>query len=451
MSPDEPDRPAERRAEGGRQARPRFNEVERLVASAAEALPDFGDDSFARVFDRYGDARVVMLGTACPGVSEFARARAQITRRLIERHGFTVVAVEADWADGRRIDHFTRHRAPVRDQGWAFADFPGWAWRTTEMRSFIDWLRAWNGRTARGREVRFVGLDIFSLHSSICLTLQLLDRIAPQAAVAARLEFSELAPWHFGAYGLREAAGDEGLHPYENEVVHRLGDALVDRLEAAADEVPEGQAAKLLHSAERYYRYLYRGAPASWNLRNRHMFDLLLSCLGCRSPPAKAVVWAHNAQAGNSAATEMGWSGTFNLGELARRSLGEAAVLVGCGGDHGRIAAAADWGAAAQAVPLPPARFDSYEHLFAGAARKQFLLELGERSAPPLRDFLSEPRPERLLDVIYHPGGEREDHYVLADLSQQFDAVLWFDELRPVAPLPVGRLRGIQPDHPFAM
>ena len=42
----------------------------------------------------------------------FYRARAAITRRLIERHGFTIVAVEADWPDAARAAGAsrTRHR-----------------------------------------------------------------------------------------------------------------------------------------------------------------------------------------------------------------------------------------------------------------------------------------------------------------------------------------------------
>jgi putative phosphoribosyl transferase len=67
------------------------------IRSAAEPLPDIDDPTFGDSFDRFGDARVVLLGEASHGTSEFYRARAAITRRLIERHGFSIVALEADW------------------------------------------------------------------------------------------------------------------------------------------------------------------------------------------------------------------------------------------------------------------------------------------------------------------------------------------------------------------
>jgi hypothetical protein len=71
----------------------------RLIAQAAEPLPDIDEAEFGAMFDRFGDARVVLLGEASHGTSEFYRARAAISRRLIERHGFNIVAVEADWPD----------------------------------------------------------------------------------------------------------------------------------------------------------------------------------------------------------------------------------------------------------------------------------------------------------------------------------------------------------------
>jgi hypothetical protein len=50
-----------------------------------------------------------VLGEATPGASQFYRARAAITRRLIERHGFNIVAVDA-----ARIDRTLAFQADVQ-------------------------------------------------------------------------------------------------------------------------------------------------------------------------------------------------------------------------------------------------------------------------------------------------------------------------------------------------
>ena len=76
----------------------------------AEPLPDLDTPAFAALFDRYADARVILLGEASHGSSEFYRARAAITRRLIEEKGFTAVAVEADWPDAASVDRHVRLR-----------------------------------------------------------------------------------------------------------------------------------------------------------------------------------------------------------------------------------------------------------------------------------------------------------------------------------------------------
>src|ERR687892_536774 len=79
-----------------------------LIAEAAEPLPDIDDPAFGALFDRFADARIVLLGEASHGTSEFYRARAAITRRLIEQHGFNIVAVEADWPDAASVDRYVR-------------------------------------------------------------------------------------------------------------------------------------------------------------------------------------------------------------------------------------------------------------------------------------------------------------------------------------------------------
>src|SRR5271165_6667178 len=46
-----------------------------------------------------GDARIVLIGESSHGTQEFYRARAEITKWLIEEKGFCAVAAEADWPD----------------------------------------------------------------------------------------------------------------------------------------------------------------------------------------------------------------------------------------------------------------------------------------------------------------------------------------------------------------
>src|SRR3712207_1309911 len=107
---------------------------ERLIRAVRdEATPLRGPDGdYDRLLAAIGDARFVLLGEASHGTHEFYRARAAITRRLIEEKGFTAVVVEADWPDAYRVNRFVRGFDDDADADGALAGFkrfPGWMWR----------------------------------------------------------------------------------------------------------------------------------------------------------------------------------------------------------------------------------------------------------------------------------------------------------------------------------
>jgi erythromycin esterase-like protein len=58
-----------------------------ILNDNAEPLPDIDSEHFAALFDRYGDAQVVLIGEASHGTHEFYQARAAITRRLYRCSG----------------------------------------------------------------------------------------------------------------------------------------------------------------------------------------------------------------------------------------------------------------------------------------------------------------------------------------------------------------------------
>src|SRR5438552_10320655 len=133
----------------------------RLLRGSGETLPPPDDfDKFGALFDRFADAKIVLLGEATHGTSEFYQARAAITRRLIARHGFSIVAIEADWPDAARIDRYVRHLAARPGLREAFQRFPTWMWRNVEVMAFIDWLRGHNASLPEERRAAFRGLDV---------------------------------------------------------------------------------------------------------------------------------------------------------------------------------------------------------------------------------------------------------------------------------------------------
>ena len=427
-----------------------------IIREAAEPLPDIDDPAFGAMFDRFADARVVLLGEASHGTAEFYRARTAITRRLIEQHGFTIVAVEADWPDAAAIDRHVRHKPARADAEPAFQRFPTWMWRNTDVDAFVAWLRAHNAGLTEERRAGFYGLDLYNLNGSIRAVIHYLDRVDPAAAAVARERYGCLTPWKSDPAGYGRMALTEGYARCEEGVVTMLRDLFARQRDYAAadgeDFLDAAQNARLIASAEAYYRVIYYGSVESWNLRDMHMFDTLELLLAAKGPESKAVVWAHNSHIGDARFTEMGQARKeLNIGQLVREQYSDAARLIGFGTHDGTVAAAADWDGPMEVKRVNPSRPDSYERLAHDSATPRFLLDLREGRNEEARERLMEPRLERFIGVIYRPETERWSHYSTAILPKQFDAWVWFDETHAVTPLPTAQREGAEETYPFGL
>lgn len=408
-----------------------------VLQETAEPLPDVASESFATMFDRYGDAQVVLIGEASHGTREFYQARAAITRHLVKHHGFSIVAVEADWPDADQIDRCVRGR---ENGGWhesAFSRFPTWMWRNTDVQAFTRWLCEFNRTRAPEQRVEFRGLDVYSLRSSIREVLGYLENADPGMVKEARQRYACLTPWHDdpALYGHFTEIG--GMATCENAVLEQLQALLNQRLSLIEKDgealFNATQNARVVHTAEQYYRAMYRGSRESWNLRDGHMFETL-QALRSRHD-AKVVVWAHNSHIGDARATRMGDEGQLTLGQLCREAFGKDSVLIGMGTDQGTVAAADDWDEPVKIKNIVPSLPRSWERAFVEAGHPQALYDWRDDKRQTLRSALSIRLLERAIGVIYRPQTERQSHYFDATLSEQFDAYLWFAHTLAITPL----------------
>jgi protein-L-isoaspartate(D-aspartate) O-methyltransferase len=435
----------------------RVRSLREVIVSAAEPLPAIDDAAFAAMFDRFGGKRVVLLGESTHGTSEFYRARAAITQRLVEKHGFSIVAVEADWPDAAMIDRHIRRR-PLPNQAMAtapFQRFPAWMWRNDEFARFIDWMKGHNDRRGASDRAGFYGLDLYNLGASIATVLDYLDRTDPESARAARERYGCLTPWQSDPSTYGRAVITARFEGCEDEVVTQCRELLaknIDQAKADGDDyLDAAQSARLVAAAERYYRIMYYGGPAAWNLRDDHMFDTLANLLEAKGPGSKAVVWAHNSHIGDARATDMSvMRDEINLGQRCRERFGDEVALIGFGTNSGKVAAATDWDGEMEIKQIRPGMEGSYEKTFHDAGIERHLLDF-QRNADLARR-LSFPMLERFIGVIYRPETERASHHVNAVLSMQFDAFVWFDRTTPVSALGTGAGRSDPSDtYPFGL
>lgn len=411
------------------------------------------------LMDLVGDARLVLLGEASHGTLEFYRERARLTRRLIQEKGFTAVAVEADWPDAYRVNRYVQGRSRDADGRQALSDFqrfPLWMWRNTEVLDFIGWLRTYNDALAAGTKVGFYGLDLYSLHASIGAVLRYLDGVDSDAARRARARYGCFdhfgeETWSYGyaaSFGMTKTCEDEviaqlrDLHRRAEDYLRRDGFVAEDEFFFAE------QNARLVTSAERYYRSMFHGRVSSWNLRDQHMaetINALMAHLSKRQIRPKLVVWEHNSHLGDARAAQMGVAGELNVGQLVRERYDREAILVGFSTYCGTVTAASEWDGPTERKAVRPALPESYEAIFHELGIPRFLLTWNHAR---VTEELRERRLERAIGVIYLPETERTSHYFYASLPDQFDAILHCDETQAVEPLdrPRGWVASDAPD-----
>jgi protein-L-isoaspartate(D-aspartate) O-methyltransferase len=442
-----------------RARRSAFSREEMLVhylAEAVESFPSIEEADLDPLLRRIGSARVVLLGEATHGTSEFYRMRERITRDLIIEKGFRFVAIEADWPDAARVDHYVRHFEYPPSEWTAFARFPSWMWRNNEMRDFVSWLRRHNATLEKDKRVAFHGLDLYSLYDSIGSALNYLDEVDPASAKVARERYGCLTPWQSDPATYGHAALTRSYPTCEADVVRALTDLQARRLADAEHDgerfLDAEQNARLVANAERYYRVMYYGSRTSWNLRDNHMFETLKNLLAFHGADSKAVVWAHNSHVGDAGATEMAARGEHNIGQLCREEFGDNAFSVGFGTHSGTVAAASNWDGPMEIKEVRPSHRESYERLCHATGHARFTLGLRGRADDLCGPAgLGKKRLERTIGVIYRPETEMTSHYFRANLPQQFDEYIWFDNTRAVTALETTQLKGPPDTYPFGV
>ena len=328
-------------------------------------------------------------------------------------------------------------------------------WRNTDVAEFVEWMRAHNADQVAEARAGFYGLDIYNMSGSIAAVLAYLDKVDPHAAKIARERYGCLTPWQKEPSTYGRAVLTEGYRKCEEAVIEQCRELLRKRLDYANEDgdsfLDAAQNARLIASAERYYRIMYYGGAESWNLRDTHMFETLEHVLEARGPKSRAVVWAHNSHIGDARHTEMGiMREELNIGQLCRERFGGNCALIGFGTHAGTVAAASDWDGELEVKQVRPSHRDSYERLFHDSGMERFLLDPLTDEA--VRRGLLPSRLEKFIGVIYRPDTELMSHYAEASLPQQFDAFVWFDRTNAVTPLGAEHSHAGVPDtYPFGL
>lgn len=397
----------------------------------------FNENIYEVLLNKIGNAQIVLLGEATHGTHEFYDIRAEITKKLIEEKGFNVIAIEGDWPDSYKINQYINSSQfkDAKDALDNFDRFPKWMWANKVILQLIDWLKIYNQKSKN--KVNFYGLDLYSLYRSINVIIDYLNKVDPNLAKKAKLNYLCFDQFHKDPQNYGYAVLSGLAKDCENEVINQLvtlQDLDWKLLKTNKNEVFNIiQNALVVKNSEEYYRSLFFNEINNWNLRDSHMFQTLDQIMenyrqqNIKFP--KIVVWAHNSHIGNAKATQMSLNGEYNIGQLVKEKYPHISFNLGFTTYNGTVSAASDWHGVVERKIIRNALPESYENLFHQTGLNQFLLSFEDKN------FLPNKLLERAIGVIYAPQTERQSHYFYASIEHQFDAIIHIDKTTALEPL----------------
>jgi erythromycin esterase len=398
------------------------------------SCPLRNESCLQRLFDRIGDARIVMLGEASHGTHEYYTMRMKLSKKLIQEKGFNFIAVEGDWPDCYKINRFVKgYEPPPPGEGAlplisSFRRWPTWMWANWETVALAEWLHAHNEGLATAKKAGFYGLDVYSLWESMESIMDYLAKNEPDSLSAAEDAFRCFEPFRQDegqSYARASLLVPELCQEETIQLLHEIRLKAPQYPTDAENAFSAEQNAIVAVNAERYYRAMIRGGAESWNLRDRHMEETLERLLQFHGENSKAIIWAHNTHIGDARATDMAEEGMVNIGGLARQRYGsDDVVLVGFGSYGGTVMAGSQWGAPMQEMVVPEAPQGSWEYRLHQAGSDNKLLIMDDfRDCTPLE----QPIGHRAIGVVYRPDREVPGNYVPSVIPERYDAFIYLD------------------------
>lgn len=407
------------------------------------ALPFQSDADLSTIIEAIGDAKIVLLGEASHGTSEFYTVRAKLSKMLIEQKGFSAIAVEGDWPSAQHVNRYIKGYSESKDDAYevlkAFGRWPTWMWANEEVAEFIDWLKMHNDKRIPDQKIGFYGIDMYSLWESMEEIIRYLTESNPAGAdlELAKKAFSCFEPFN----GMPDHYAISTAH-FSQVCIDEVSD-LLSSIRSHNKHYKDDQETTLnlkvnalvTKNAEKYYRAMLQDNALSWNIRDEHMVEAINEVMNHYGKNAKIIVWEHNTHIGDARATTMQEDGMLNVGQLLREQfMKEDVYAVGFGTHRGTVIAAEQWGVPFEIIEVPPARQHSWEDLVhkSGAFNKLFVFNEDNRH------YFTSWIGHRAIGVVYNPEYEKFGNYVPTQIGNRYDAFIFIDQTKALKPLNLG-------------
>lgn len=411
--------------------------TKKLIQAISEHSLLLSNASLNKIVEAIGDAKIVMIGEASHGTSEFYTIRAELSKKLIEQKGFQLIAVEGDWPSAQEVNRYVKGYSTEGETAKdvlinAFHRWPAWMWANEEVATFIEWLKEINRN--REEKIGFYGIDLYSLFESIDEVLKFLSE-NPQHQVD--LEHAKKAFTCFEPYNrMPEHYALSAAH-FSDECIKEVASLLrslrnhkeqySSRQEEDLNVVMNALVAK---NAESYYREMISDEK-SWNTRDYHMVEAIHELRKYYGEETKIIVWEHNTHIGDASETSMKNEQLINVGQIIREQCGkENTYAIGFGTYEGTVIAADSWGDSFKIIKVPPAQLSKWEGQLHAASPEDKVLLFNAKNRELFNDWIG----HRAIGVVYNPEFEAYGNYVPSRVGSRYDAFIYIDQTHALNP-----------------
>ena len=395
-------------------------EVTSWFKSAAMPLdstnPESGLDDLRQMESTIGNARIVAMGEATHGTREFFQLKHRMLEFLVEKKGFTVFGIEANWPESLAINDYVLNGAG--DAVEALDGLYFWTWNTGEMLDMIQWMRKYNRDPKHTNKVKFFGFDMQVAHLAVRNAERYLEKVDPGEAKLASTLLAPLSDANReresankSKYFWQKTAGmiESFLGSLERRKKVYVEASSLEEWTLARHNLEIVRQAVEMHSVDR---------SGNFSPRDQAMAANVKWILEQEGPESKIMLWAHN---GHVSTAPLGDG--ESMGTVLRKTYGEKMVVCGFSFDQGSFQAL-QRGKGLRQFTVGPAIPGSLDAALAAAGIPLFAVDL--RRAPSsgtVADWLNTPQPMRSIGAIYSESAP--DAYFVPVTPHSFDVILF--------------------------
>lgn len=240
------------------------------------------------------DVRVVGLGEASHGTSEFFRMKHRMLEFLVNEMGFTSFYIEASMSRCRYINDYILYGKGNLDTATAIQGFV--TWRVEEVRNMIEWMKQYNLSVPYEKRVKFLGFDLQINDNGWKELKQFYSKGNPDSI--KNLDSLQIIV----ESGIRKVT--QSFITQTNTGSQNLQNAYQMCLEVMSDIVLNEGQYQFIVGKEMYNKNLINiklivqeiksFKDGINNQRDYYMAQNIMYLLNQEKPDAKVVVWAHN-------------------------------------------------------------------------------------------------------------------------------------------------------------